>query len=210
MDRKRSYGQGQSETPQDRKERRGKTTAKNLAFAAVFAALCFAGTFAVTIPLPYGYFNAGDVFVLLSGWCLGPVYGSVAAAVGSSLADVLSGYVLYAPVTFVIKGVDALAAWAVHRAVRRLIAAERLDFVPRALSALVGEACMVAGYFLFESMLYGIAGGAASLIGNALQGVFGVVCAVILAETLYVVRPVRALFPALSPALPSKGAAAQR
>ena len=39
MDRKRSYGQGQSETPQDRKERRGKTTAKNLAFAAVFAAL---------------------------------------------------------------------------------------------------------------------------------------------------------------------------
>lgn len=129
---KRSYGQGQSETPQDRKERRGKTTAKNLAFAAVFAALCFTGTFVIVIPLPYGYFNAGDVFVLLAGWCLGPVYGSVAAAAGSSLADVLSGFALYAPATFVIKGADALVAWAVYRAIRRLISAERLDFLPRA------------------------------------------------------------------------------
>ena len=189
----------QTEKQRDIKQRagafgRGKRTAKNLAFAAVFAALCFTGTFVIVIPLPYGYFNAGDVFVLLAGWCLGPVYGA-AAAVGSSLADVLSGFALYAPATFVIKGADALVAWAVYRAIRRLISAERLDFLPCALSALVAEACMVFGYFLYESILYGIAGGAASLVGNALQGAFGVVCAVVLAQTLYAVRPVRAFFP---------------
>lgn len=126
----------QTEKQRDIKQRagafgRGKRTAKNLAFAAVFAALCFTGTFVIVIPLPYGYFNAGDVFVLLAGWCLGPVYGA-AAAVGSSLADVLSGFALYAPATFVIKGADALVAWAVYRAIRRLISAERLDFLPRA------------------------------------------------------------------------------
>ncbi len=172
-----------------------KQTGRHIAYAAMFAALCFVGTFAVVIPLPFGYFNTGDLFVLLAGWCLGPVYGAAAAAVGSCLADVLSGFALYAPVTFVIKGAVACAAWAVHAALRRAIVRERLDFVARLLSAMAAELCMVAGYFLFESILYGFAGAAASLAGNFLQGGFCTACAVILAAALYPVATVRRLFP---------------
>ena len=86
---------------------------KRLVFTALFAALCTVGTVVISIPLPFGYFNLGDVFVLLSAWLLGPLYGSIAAAVGSALADILLGFPVYAPATFLIKGIDALVAYTV-------------------------------------------------------------------------------------------------
>lgn len=57
-------------------EKRTVSVAKRLAFSAVFAALCCVATVVIVVPLPYGYFNLGDVFVLLAGWCLGPLYGA--------------------------------------------------------------------------------------------------------------------------------------
>lgn len=174
-----------------------RSHAGHIAFSAVFAALCCVGTLVLVIPLPYGYFNAGDIFVLLAGWCLGPFYGSLAAAVGSMLADVFSGYVLYAPVTFFVKGLDALCAYFVCRSLKKVIYREKFDFLPRAISAVAAETVMVGGYFAFESILYGFAGGAASLGGNALQGTFCIVCAVFLMAGLYRIRYVRRLFPLL-------------
>lgn len=174
-----------------------KTIAEKLSFTALFAALCCVGTLVIVIPLPYGYFNAGDIFVLLAGWCLGPVFGPVAAAIGSSLADLLSGFMLYAPVTFVVKGVDALIAYIVWYAVKRLLFKGKADIAARVLSAVIAEAWMVFGYFVFESILYGISGGAASLAGNALQGGFAVVCGTALVVCLYKIKPVRGFFPSL-------------
>ena len=172
--------------------------AKKLAFTALFAALCCVATFAVVIPLPFGYFNLGDVFVLLAGWCLGPVYGGIAAAVGSGLADILSGYALYAPVTFFVKGLDAVCAYFVWRLFKKLFRGDRADALARLPAAILAEAWMVFGYFAFECCLYGLAGGAASLVGNALQGALCTVCALLLVEVLYNIRPVRRFFPLLA------------
>ena len=61
----------------DTKKPAMRSAAKRLAFTALFAALCCVGTMFIVIPLPHGYFNAGDVFVLLAGWCMGPVFGGV-------------------------------------------------------------------------------------------------------------------------------------
>lgn len=174
-----------------------KSIAKKLSFTALFAALCCVGTLVIVIPLPYGYFNAGDIFVLLASWCLGPVFGSVAAAIGSSLADVLSGFLLYAPVTFVVKDVDALIAYFVWFIVKKFLFKGSADIAARIVSAVVAEAWMVLGYFAFESILYGIAGGAVSLAGNALQGGFAVVCGSVLIACLYKITPVRGFFPCL-------------
>lgn len=49
--------------------------------------------------------------VLLCGWLLGPIYGTIAAGLGPALADIFSGYVVYAPATFVIKALMALVAY---------------------------------------------------------------------------------------------------
>ena len=167
---------------------------KKLAFTALFATLCCVSTLLVTVPLPNGYFNTGDVFVLLSGWCLGPLYGAVAAAVGSALADLWSGFALYAPATFFIKGLTATLAWLVAFFMKKVIQKDSLDFISRIVGAIAGETVMVLGYFLFETVLYGVAGGALALVGNTLQGVCCGSLAVILFSALYSIKTVRNLF----------------
>ena len=86
-------------------------TTKKIVFAALLAALACVATMIIKIPTPLGgYIHAGDAVVVLAGFLLGPVWGALAAGLGSGLADVISGYVLYAPGTFVIKAVVALLA----------------------------------------------------------------------------------------------------
>ena len=85
---------------------------KKLMLSALFAALTCVATFVVRIPSPLGgYINLGDCTALLCGWLLGPIYGFLAAGVGSAVADLSAGYVAYAPATFLIKGLVALVAF---------------------------------------------------------------------------------------------------
>lgn len=172
---------------------------KIIAFSALFAALCCVSTLWLSVPLPAsGYFNTGDVFVLLSGWCLGPVYGGIAAAVGSALADIIVGYGVYAPATFIIKGLDAIVAYFAWSALRTVIKTKNSDFISRILSAFLGELCMVAGYFLFDGILaLSLTAALPNLLGNALQGVCCLVCAVLLISFLQKSKKVNALFPYL-------------
>lgn len=173
-------------------------SAKQLSFAALFSALCCIGTLAIVIPLPNGYFNVGDVFVLLAGWCLGPVYGAIAAAIGSALADIISGFTLYALPTFFIKGIEAFVAYAAWRLMGQIFKKDKWDFIARSISALLGGAGMALGYFLFESVLYGFGGAAVSVIGNLTQAVCCSICTVILVSALRPIKGVKTLFPYLT------------
>jgi len=160
----------------------GEKTRK-LVYAALFAALTCVMTMIVKIPVPAtgGYVNLGDCVVLLAGWVLGPMYGGAAAGLGSMLADLVSGYPLYAPGTFVIKACMAVCAWAVFRAA----AGEKRGLAARIGGALAGEAGMVAGYFAYEGVVLGFGLGAAAAIpGNLIQGVFGLAVSVAAAEAL--------------------------
>ncbi|MBQ8428500.1 MAG: ECF transporter S component [Clostridia bacterium] len=170
---------------------------KRLVYTAVFAALCCIATWVVTIPLPYGYFNIGDVFVLLASWCLGPLYGGLAAGLGCALADVFSGYAIYAPATFVIKVAMAVVAYFLYALLKKLVRVEKLDFIPRAIAAIVAETVMLTGYFLFDSVAYGLAGGVAGLFGNAMQGAFCAFGGVILVIALQAIPFARKYFPCL-------------
>ena len=172
--------------------------AKRLSFTAMFAALCCVATVLISIPLPAsGYFNTGDVFVLLSAWCLGPIYGVAAAAIGSALGDLFLGYALYAPVTFFVKGLTAFIACVTCWFFKKLIKKHSLDSVSRVISAIFGELMMIAGYFLFECVLYGVLGAAPNLLGNSLQAACCTVCATLIVTALYNVKVVRKIFPPL-------------
>ena len=151
---------------------------RTLVLAALFAALTCVATMVIQIPSPMnGYVNLGDCFVLLAGWVLGPLYGSLAAGIGSALADMFTGYMHYAPGTFLIKAVMALIAWAVAKA---LIT----RFGGKGISAVLAELFMVVGYYLYAGLLLGkglgALGAAASIPGNLVQGAVGAVVAVLL------------------------------
>lgn len=85
---------------------------KRLVLAALFAALACVATMSIRIPTPgtNGYIHPGDAIVILSGVILGPVWGFLAGGIGSALSDLIGGYFMYVPVTFVIKGLIALIA----------------------------------------------------------------------------------------------------
>jgi len=69
----------------------------HLILAGLFAAMVTVGTLLIQVPTPTkGYIHIGDTLVYLSGILLGPVYGFLAAAFGSFLADFFSGYLIYA------------------------------------------------------------------------------------------------------------------
>ena len=168
---------------------------KQIAFSALFAALCLIGTMVIPIPLPTGYFKVGDVFVLLAAWFLGPLYGSLAAGVGSALADLFMGYTLYAPFTFIIKGLDALVAYLVWSFLKKFINKANWDSVPRFLSALVGETIMVLGYLLVETLFYGFPVAVTTLLGNTTQGGCCLLLATIIMGVFYRIKAIKRLFP---------------
>ena len=149
-----------------------QNTTRKLVMTALLAALACVATMIVKIPSPFkGYLNLGDCVVLLAGWLLSPVCGFAAAGLGTALADVFSGFAVYAPATFVIKGLMALAAHFLHR----LLQQKTGNFAARVVSGIAAEVIMVLGYFLFEAALYGAAPSALNIPANALQGLAGLV-----------------------------------
>ena len=170
---------------------------RNLIYTAVFAALCCVTTLSIAIPLPNGFANAGDIMVLLSGICLGPLLGGLAAALGSALADIFLGFALYAPATAVIKFSVALLAALAFRLARRTTTKKAARLALYGVGCLVAEVVMVVGYFLYETLLYGVAGAAASLLGNTTQGLVCAFGGLFLISAISAVRPLARLFPAL-------------
>ena len=85
---------------------------KKIVMTALFAALACVATMSIRIPTPGtgGYIHPGDAIVILCGVFLDPVSAFLAAGIGSCMADLLGGYFIYVPITFVIKGLVAFSA----------------------------------------------------------------------------------------------------
>ena len=150
---------------------------KKIVVASLMAALTCVATMIIKIPSPLeGYLNLGDCVVLVAGWMLSPAYGFLAAGLGSALADLLSGYAIYAPATFVIKGLMALAAFAVYKLLQKRVG----KFAARLIGGVTAEVLMIAGYFVFEGFLYGFGPSVVNIPANAVQGVAGIIVGLLL------------------------------
>ena len=56
-----------------------------------------------------GYVHFGDSIIYVASAFLGPICGAVVGAVGHSLADILTGHIIFALPTFIIKGLMGFA-----------------------------------------------------------------------------------------------------
>lgn len=149
-----------------------------LTYTAMLTAMVCVATMLIRIPTMVGYTNLGDGFILLSAFLFGPFYGAVAGGVGSMLADILSGYAFYAPATLIIKGLIAVIAALLWKAMSK----SGGDKVwKKILASLVAELWMAAGYWTFETLFLGEAKAAlASIPNNIAQGLVGVVLGMVL------------------------------
>ena len=166
-----------------------KNNLKKLILAALFAALSCVATMSIRIPTPGtgGYIHPGDAIVILSGVILGPVWGFLAGGIGSALSDLIGGYFIYVPITFVIKGLVALAAGLLYQKVGKN---QKSRYSAVILGGVADIILVAGGYFVCEFFIYG-AGAAASIPANIIQGVGGLVISCILYPILISIPNVR-------------------
>ena len=162
---------------------------KKLILAALFAALSCVATMSIRIPTPgtSGYIHPGDAIVILSGVILGPVWGFLAGGIGSALSDLIGGYFVYVPSTFVIIGLVALAAGLLYQKVGKN---QKSRYIAVILGGVADIILVAGGYFVCEFFIYG-AGAAASIPANIIQGVGGLVISCILYPILISIPNVR-------------------
>jgi uncharacterized membrane protein len=151
---------------------------RDVALTAVMTAATAALTMVISIPFPLtrGYFNLGDAMVMLSGLLFGARLGGFAGGVGSALADAISGYPYYAPLTLLIKGTEGFLTGYIG---------SRRKFSLKVLGVSAGAVAMLVGYFLVETRLYGFGPAFAELTTiNWVQVVAGGILSLTLAQII--------------------------
>ena len=159
-----------------------ETTIRGLTRTGIIAALTALATFGtllIRIPIPAttGYFNIGDIFVILAGLWLGPIGGLIVGAVGPTIADAI-GFPQFSPATMITKGLEGFLVG--------IISSRSAGLWRRTVAAIVGGLTIVVGYFVFEALIYPALGknipffavtdwGAAlvEILPNFVQGVIG-------------------------------------
>ena len=157
---------------------------QKLALTSLMTALILAATIAIRIPIPLtqGYIHLGDAMVYFGVIVLGRRNGSIAAGLGSSLADVLGGFAVWAPWSLVIKSGMAFIAGSI---MLRSEADHRFDIPGKIIGMAAGGLFMTAGYFAAETVMYG--NPAVALIGipwNVAQFAAGTAISLMLSATV--------------------------
>ena len=127
---------------------------KKLALNGLMIALVFLATYFTRIPepIPPGYVNIGDAAIILAAVLLGKKSGFISGAIGSCIADLVSGAFIYAPVTFIVKGLEGLVIGIIAYRTGKMS-----SFGPRRIiGVIVGVLIMVAGYFAAEFLVLGL------------------------------------------------------
>lgn len=149
-------------------------TTRNIVVAGLMTALVTVGTMLIQIPTgTSGYVHLGDSMVYFAGVLFGPVLGGLAAGLGSFLADMLSGYALYAVPTFIIKGLDAVLIAVIYKLVSGHTGSSKRKMLAYVIAFLCGSVLMTSGYFVFETFMYGMEGAIVGVIPNLFQGTVG-------------------------------------
>lgn len=150
----------------------------DIVLTALLIALVFLATF-INIKLPIkangGLVHLGTTMLFISAFLFGPRKAMIAGALGMTLFDMVGGWLVWAPITFVARGLQGLIvgkiAWAKGRNGKSI----GLNVV----AAIVSIPFMIAVYYIGEGILYGnwIAP-LASIPGDLIQNIIGILIAV--------------------------------
>jgi len=148
-------------------------SARGVSLTAVSIALVAVMVSAIRIPVAAtaGYWHTGVIAETFVAIAFGPAIGAVAAGVGAAVADIIGGFVSFAPLTLIAHGsTGLLVGWL----------GWRKGWGGMLLGWVVGGLAQVGVYFVGEATVYGVgvAGATAELVGNLVQvglGVFGLI-----------------------------------
>lgn len=147
-------------------QKHNQLNASLIGLIAAMTAVTIVFTLWVRIPFPLtrGYVSLADVAIYFASFAFGPLVGGFAGGVGTGMADMIGGYILWAPLSLVIHGLQGVAAgWFARKGTLPMIL----------LGWLVGAVIMVAGYFIAGAVMYGVGPASVELLGNTGQVVVG-------------------------------------
>ena len=154
---------------------------RDLVETGLLIAMVFVSTMFINIRLPVsingGLIHMGNVALFLSAMLFGKNKGAMAGAFGMGLFDILSGWAIWAPFTFIVRGVMGYIIGSISHMNGK--AAE--NFMQNILAILVGGIWMLIGYYITEVILYGnLFSPITSILGNITQLVFGCIALFVL------------------------------
>ena len=140
---------------------------KLMCISSVFAAIVFVVTAYLHIPTYNGYVHVGDAFIFLAACLLPMPYAVGVGAIGAMLADVLTGYAIWAPGSIIIKAVTAMLF---------SFKAKKIITVRNVLMLIPATVICAGGYYFYEVIITGsfvgaLAGIPGSLIQSATSGI---------------------------------------
>jgi uncharacterized membrane protein len=129
------------------------TKTKVLVINALFIALTVVATMFINIRLPImgngGLIHMGNIPLFIAAFVYGRKTGAIAGAFGMGLFDIISGWALWAPFTFVIVGAMGYVAG---------LMAEKMPgkkVIVYSLAVVVALVIKIVGYYFTEVILYG-------------------------------------------------------
>lgn len=132
---------------------RNTTNTKNIIINGLFIALTLVATMFINVRLPLmgsgGLIHLGNVPLFIAAIVYGKKTGAIAGAFGMGLFDIISGWTLWAPFTFVICGA---IGYTVGLIVEK---SEKCNYINYILAIVVACIIKVVGYYFAEVMLYG-------------------------------------------------------
>ena len=153
---------------------------KRITKMAMMAAIIFVCTYTFKIPIAItgGYTHLGDCAIFVGVMILGRKDGTVAAAVGAALSDLLGGFLIWVIPTFVIKGVMAFVMGTV---VEKVLPEKKGNWL---LGAILGGILQIIGYQLVKIVLISPAAALATIPTITAQTVAGIVIGAVVITVL--------------------------
>ncbi len=164
-------------------------TVTQMCITAVFMALTCVATMVVQIPIPLGYAHLGDSVILICAFFFGPVVGALAGGIGSAMADILTGFAVWAVPTLIIKTIMPIIACAIFGNMKSKFDRCKVISVKGIVGAVVTLLFMTLGYVVFGAIIAGsFAAGLASAPGLLLKSVVNMVVYLFVATGMSVLR----------------------
>ena len=164
-----------------------KLIGENIQYAAItamFAALITVTTAFIKIPAPLGYAHAGDSMIYLAASILPGPLVFAAAAIGGGLADLLAGYPQWAIPTAIIKALNVLPFFLIHRILKDSSKTKNIISLPNLLMLIPTTIVTIVGYFAANALLYDITAAITEILPNLVQAGVGAGLFVILGKSL--------------------------
>lgn len=129
-----------------------RNTTKTLVVNALFVALTLVATMFINIRLPLmgngGLIHLGNVPLFLAAIIYGKKTGAIAGALGMGLFDLISGWISWAPFTFIIVGAMGYVTGLISEKLRAR------PVIAGSLAMLAALIIKIVGYYFAEAFLY--------------------------------------------------------